>query len=66
VANRDEAGLEEAGSRSRFCLGGWLGAARDRRDDGNPEALLEAWLEQQERTARSGDQAQFIPDCLSL
>lgn len=55
MANRDEAGLEEAGSRSRFCLGGWVGAARDRRDDGNPEVLLEAWLEQQERTARSGD-----------
>jgi hypothetical protein len=55
VANRDEAGLEEAGSRSRFCLGGWLDAARARRDDGDPEVLLEAWLEQQERTARSGD-----------
>jgi hypothetical protein len=55
VANRDEAGLEEAGSRSRFCLGGWLDAARARRDDGDPEVLLKAWLEQQERTARSGD-----------
>ncbi|HEX7544887.1 MAG TPA: hypothetical protein VF361_08790 [Candidatus Limnocylindrales bacterium] len=57
MANRDEAGLEEAGSRSRFCLGGWLDAdtARARRDDGDPEVLLEAWLEQQERTARSGD-----------